>query len=206
MRYIIISGIALITVLLFSKLFIAINLDSMYDLFMTDKKEKALSQSELVQIGKPIYLVYCSSCHGSDGTGNQNRAQDHTKRIAKKTVLDVIKHGANNFRSIYPSGMPAGLISDKNAKEVAKYIANGMSGEAPKSWTKCATCHDKNGEGIPYIAPNIKVYSDQLVHSVLTNGKKGVIGRMPSFEGRFSDRQMQALAAYIRNLGKDNPK
>lgn len=199
MKYTIVGIITLVGTLLMSKLFIALNIVNFDETPIAH--ENTLSDTELAKIGKPIYQVYCSSCHGVDGKGNNGKAQDHTKRIAEKSVVHAIENGSNNFQSIYLSGMPTGLVNIKDAKEVAKYVAGGMKGIQPKAWAVCATCHDTNGEGIPFIAPNIKTYSDELVMTVLTNGKKGAIGRMPSFKGRFSDYQMKALAAHIRSLG-----
>ena len=196
MKYIIIGVVTLVGTLLMSKLLLAINLVHFDDTPIAE--EEKLSEEKLVQIGKPIYMVYCSSCHGTDGKGNNGKAQDHTKRIAKKSVLYVIDNGSNNFQTMYHSGMPAGLVINKNdAEEVAEYVAGGMKGNQPKAWTVCATCHDKSGKGIPFISPDIKEYSDELVSTVLTNGG------MPSFRGRFSDYQMKALAARIRSLGKE---
>lgn len=204
MKYLFIGGITLIATLLFSKLFLALNLVN----FPTYPKHsyeitKQSNKQELIQTGKSLYLVYCSSCHGKDSKGNHGKAQDHTKRIAEKSVLDVILHGSNNFKSLYPSGMPAGLLLKDEAKKVAKFVANGLQGKQPKGWAKCVTCHNENGEGIAYIAPNIKSYSNDFVATVLTNGKKGVIGTMPNFSGRLTKLQMEALASYIRSLNKE---
>lgn len=198
----IVGGIALIVTLLVSKLFLAINLVHFNKYPISPKLEEENSSEQLIKTGKSIYLVYCSSCHGKDGKGNNNKAQDHTKRIAKKSVIDIINNGSNNFKSIYPQGMPVGLINNNEAKEVAEYVANSLKGNKPKAWEICATCHSEDGKGIAFIAPNIKTYSDELVSTVLKNGKKGVIGTMSSFEGKFSKVQIQAVATYIRSLEK----
>jgi len=201
MKYLIIGVITLFITLLVSRVFMALNSDN-YNMYNTKSTQKShvKSTAKLEKTGKSIYLVYCSSCHGYDGKGNNDKAQNHTKRMAKKSVLDVIKNGSNNFTSLYPLGMPAGLISGDDAQKVADFVANGMRGERPKAWSKCVTCHDESGEGIAQIAPNIKTYSDELVETVLKNGKKGVIGIMPSFKGRLSDVQMKSLATYIRSI------
>ena len=203
MRYLIIGGIVLVITLLVSKVFMAINLVH-FNKYNTSLSSKLDMESirELEKTGKSIYLVYCSSCHGTNGKGNNGKAQDHTKRFAEKSVLDVIKNGSNNFKSLYPSGMPGGLIEEKDAKEVALFVANGLNGSKPKAWATCATCHDESGEGISFVAPNIKRYSDELVTTVLKNGKKGVIGTMPNFGDRLSEVQIKAIATHIRSLNK----
>ncbi len=202
MKYFVIGAVSLIITLLVSKVLMALNLVHFNNFTVIEPKEYSAKEKQIEQTGKSMYLVYCSSCHGYNGKGNNGKAQDHTKRIAEKSVLDVIQNGSNNFKSIYPAGMPANLINDKDAKKVAKYVASGLKGDKPKAWDKCATCHDDSGEGIAYIAPNIKTYTNDLVVTVLKNGKKGVIGTMPSFEGRLSDVQIKAIAAYIRSMNK----
>lgn len=203
MRYIITGAIVLVVSLLVSKVLMAVNLVhfNKYNVVKTSK-QNTTEHEQLLETGKGTYLVYCSSCHGKDGKGNNDKAQDHTKRIAKKSILDVIKNGANNFTSIYPSGMPANLVGKDDTKEIAEYVANGLKGQKPKAWTVCASCHDESGEGIAFIAPNIKIYSDEFVATVLKNGKKGVFGTMPSFDGRLSELQIKALANYIRSIQK----
>lgn len=201
MRYLIIGGFTLMAILLVSKIFLALDFVR-FDTYSSKSKAPKSPERELKIMGKQIYLVYCSSCHGSNGEGNNGKAQNHTNRISKKSVLDVIQNGSNNFNSLYPAGMPAGLIDGDDAKTVALYVASGFQGEKPKAWETCATCHNKNGEGIPFIAPNIKTYSDELVATVLTNGKKGAIGTMPNFKERLSEVQVKALATYIRSIAK----
>lgn len=203
MKYIIVTGITLIVTLLVSKILIAVELVH-FNKFGRENSSVLTKTEQLVNVGKSTYMVHCTSCHGKDGKGNDNKAQNHTKRIAEKSVLDVINNGSNNFKSIYPSGMPAGLLKEAEAKKVAKYVANGLKGKKPKGWKTCATCHDDSGEGINLIAPNIKFYSDDLVATVLSNGKKGVIGTMPNFKDRLSIREMKALATYIRSIQSES--
>lgn len=200
MRYILLGGIILVVTLLVSKIFVAINLVhfNKYPIMVTIKEED--SSQKLLDTGKSTYFVYCSSCHGKNGKGNNDKAQDHTKRMATKSVIDVIKNGSNNFKSVYPQGMPASLVTNQEAEEVAKYVVNSLKGDKPKAWTICATCHNEDGKGIAFIAPNIITYSDELIVTVLKNGKKGIIGTMPSFDGRLSESQIQAVATYIRSL------
>jgi cytochrome c oxidase cbb3-type subunit III len=203
MKYILIGAFTLIITLLLSKILMAINLIGINQ-YQTPNITLNSDETDIEQLrktGKSIYLVYCSSCHGKDGKGNRGKAQDHTKRIAKKSVLDIINNGSNNFTSIYPSGMPAGLVTKSEAKELAKYVAQGLKGDKPKSWASCASCHDETGKGIAYLAPSIKTYSNNFVTTVLSNGKKGVIGTMPSFAGRLTPIQMKAVATYIRSIG-----
>lgn len=203
MKYVLIGGFIFVISLLVFKVLTAINIvhfNKYPENITTITKES--TKKQLLETGESIYMVYCTSCHGQDGKGNNGKAHDHTKRIVSKSVLDVINNGSNNFTSIYPSGMPSNLVDKKDAKEIADYVATGLKDTKPKAWSKCATCHGEDGKGISYISPNIKNYSDHLVTTVLLNGKKGVIGTMPSFKGRLTDYQMKSVATYIRSLEK----
>jgi cytochrome c oxidase cbb3-type subunit 3 len=161
-----------------------------------------ISHEDLVGMGQSVFLVQCAPCHGVDAEGIDGKAQDLTKRIAKSSVLETIKNGANNFKSVYPGGMPAGMASGADAQEIAQYVAGGLKGKKPTAWSACSSCHGENGEGMPYVAPNLKTYSDELIATVLENGKKSSIGTMPSFKGRLSETQVKAVANYLRSLGE----
>jgi len=162
---------------------------------------KGIDQDGLREMGESVYLVQCAPCHGVDGKGINGKAHNFTKRIAKEQVLHVINNGANNFKSAYPGGMPAGMAYGEGAIKVADYVAGGMKGEAPAEFAACAGCHGADGAGMPFVAPSIKDYTDSLVTTVLHDGKKGSIGAMPSFTGRLSETQMKAVAEYIRSIG-----
>eukprot|EP00824_Muranothrix_gubernata_P017573 TRINITY_DN3592_c0_g2_i1.p1 TRINITY_DN3592_c0_g2~~TRINITY_DN3592_c0_g2_i1.p1 ORF type:complete len:224 (-),score=5.47 TRINITY_DN3592_c0_g2_i1:150-821(-) len=167
-----------------------------------ESKWANISDNDLVGMGQSVFLVQCAPCHGVDGEGINGKAQDLTKRISKESVLHVINNGANNFTSKYPGGMPAGMASGADAEEIATFVAGGMKGAKPAAWAACSSCHGENGEGMPFVAPNIKTYSDDLVLTVLKDGKKGIIGAMPNFEGRLTETQEKAVAAYIRSIGE----
>jgi cytochrome c oxidase cbb3-type subunit 3 len=159
------------------------------------------TKADLENMGQSVFLVNCAPCHGVDAEGIDGKAQDLTKRIAKSSVLETIKNGANNFKTAFPGGMPAGLVSGADAESVSAYVANGLNGKNDIYDNNCAACHGANGEGMAYVAPNIKTYSNDLVTSVLTDGKKSSIGIMPNFKGRLTDTQMNAVASYLRSIG-----
>ena len=167
-----------------------------------EEKFKNIDESGLRSMGESVYLVQCAPCHGVDAEGIDGKAQDLTKRISKASVLETINKGANNFKSVYPGGMPAGMASGADAEEIAAYVAGGLKGAKPAAWAACSSCHGENGEGMAYVAPNLKAYSNELVATVLKDGKKSSIGEMPSFEGRLSETQVKAVATYLRSIGE----
>ena len=168
-----------------------------------EKKWENPSEATLKAMGESIFLVQCSPCHGVDGEGIGGKAQNLTHRMAKEQVVHVIKNGANNLKTAYPAGMPPMMLTeDADINAVAEYVAGGFKGEQPAAYAVCSSCHGADGNGIEYVAPNIRAYDDALVMAVLKDGKKGAIGAMPSFDGRLNETQEKALAAYLRSLGE----
>jgi len=167
-----------------------------------ESKWNDISENDLEGMGQSVFLVQCAPCHGIDAEGIEGKAQDLTKRISKESVLHVINNGANNFKTDFPGGMPAGMAYGEDAEKIAEYVAGGLKGTAPVAFAACAGCHGENGEGMDYVAPNIKTYGDKVVASILKDGKKSLIGEMPSFDGRLSETQVKAVAHYLRSLGE----
>lgn len=167
-----------------------------------EQKWVNLSEDTLKAMGQSVYLVQCAPCHGVDAEGINGKAQNLTKRMSKEQVEYVIRNGANNFTQSFPAGMPPMMLQDdKDIADVSAYVANGFKGEQPAAFATCAGCHGETGEGMPMVGPNIKVYDDAIVTAVLKEGKKGLIGQMPSFNERLNETQEKALASYIRSLG-----
>ncbi len=169
------------------------------------------SKEDLLGMGEGVFLVQCSPCHGIDGTGIEGKAQDLTKRLLKKEVIDVINRGSAalgnpNGQLGYPLGMmPPGLLSGADAEAVAEYVANGFKGNdkgAELFQNTCASCHGPDGRGMNGMAPNLREYDDTIISHVLEHGKHGIIGRMPSFKGRLTPVQEKAVATYIRSLSE----
>jgi len=68
----------------------------------------------------------------------------------------------------------------------------------------CIDCHRRSGEGLPDVFPALKqnpfVMGDPTpVIQTILEGRKGKIGTMPSWQNKFSDQQIAAVATFIRN-------
>lgn len=164
-----------------------------------EEKHANPDQATLNQMGKSIFLVQCAPCHGITGDGMSGKAHDFTARMSKEQVLDVINNGQNQLG--YPMGaMPAGMAAGADAEAIAEYVAGGMKGEAPAMFAACVACHGADGKGNNGMAPNIAGYDDALIHNTLANGKKGIIGKMPSFKTMITPVQEKALTVYLQSL------
>jgi len=166
-----------------------------------EAKYKNIDEQGLTAMGESVFLVQCAPCHGVDAEGINNKAQNLTKRMSKAQVLDVIANGSSKLK--FPMGaMPAGMASGADADAIATWIANGSKGTPPAQFAACASCHGANAKGMGGMSPNLTTYGDTLVKNVLHIGKQGVIGTMPSFEGRLTATQIKAVGTYLRSIGE----
>jgi len=164
-----------------------------------DEKHKNADEKTLKNMGKSLYFVQCAPCHGNTGDGLSGKAHNFEKRMTKAQVLDVINNGSNQLG--YPMGMmPAGMASGKDAQEIAEYVANGLKGKVPMMYATCTSCHGEDSKGNAGMAPNLTAYDEVLIHQTLQNGKKGIIGKMPSFKTMITPIQEKALSIYIQSI------
>ncbi|MEJ2414761.1 MAG: c-type cytochrome [Sulfurimonas sp.] len=171
------------------------------------KKYADIKGNELIKMGESVFIAECKVCHGADGKGIDGKAANLHQRISAANVKNVVINGSNNQLLGTEMPMPDrnGLfnmdtgapITDAEIDAVASYVANGMKGEGADVFAAvCSSCHGADGKGMEYVAPDIAEFTPTLVTNVLNHGKKGVIGRMPSFS-RLNDKQIEAAAAYI---------
>ena len=153
----------------------------------------------LKEMGESIYLVQCQQCHGITGDGLSGKSHDFTTRMTKEQILDVIKNGSNQLG--YPMGMmPPGMAQGEQAEKIAAYVAGGMKGKQPAAFAACSSCHGIDGKGNNGMSPNLIAYDDALMSHTLQHGKKGIIGKMPSFKTLITPIQEKALTVYIQSL------
>jgi len=79
------------------------------------------------------------------------------KRLAiKNYVAKVIKEGSvGHGYSIGP--MAAGIVIGTDTVEISEYIANGMEGKQPQTYSEaCSACHGMYGQGNSGMSPNLK--------------------------------------------------
>jgi len=67
----------------------------------------------------------------------------------------------------------------------------------------CAQCHRSNGEGLPATFPALNKNPFVLgepspVIATVLNGRKGHLGRMPSWSDKLDDQQIAAVVTYLR--------
>ncbi|HIP20027.1 MAG TPA: cytochrome c oxidase subunit II [Sulfurimonas sp.] len=138
----------------------------------------------------------CKSCHAINSDKKLVGPTLQTRRLTKEQVLDVIENGQNKLG--YAMGeMPAGMATGADAEEIAVYVAGGMTGEQPASFASCSGCHGEDGKGQYGTAPSLVSYDVDLLRNVLKHGKKGMIGKMPSFP-YVTEEEVSAIAEYLQ--------
>lgn len=182
-----------------------------------EEKWKNLSDEDKIKMGQGIFLVKCSQCHGVNAEGINGKAQNLTHWGKVAGIMDVIKHGSAGLG--YMAGeMPALEVSSEDSELIAKYILSQISNAHIKfadmdaknlkrakdlfDSQTCSSCHGEDGKGADGMAADLSKYATaEFLKEVLTKGKKGHIGRMPSFDyANFSDTQIEALNAFINSL------
>lgn len=179
-----------------------------------------LNSEDKKEMGKNIFLVQCSSCHGITGDGMNGKAQNLTIWGSEEGLIEVITKGSKGLN--YPMGeMPSAAdngIEEADISAIAAYVASEISAikktENPQLIAKgkelfvtCTACHGEDGTGMidgQLVAPNLTKYgSADFVVDVLNRGKVGFIGEMPKFNnGILNELQKEAVGEYVISLSK----
>ena len=143
----------------------------------------------------------CNSCHSTSTDKIIYGPSLKTRSLTKDQVLDVINNGQDKLG--YATGaMPAGLATGADAEAISAYVAGGMKGDKPASFSKCSSCHGEDGSGKVYgmvMAPSLVNYDADLVRNVLKNGKKGRMTTMPAFPN-LSKEEVSEIAKYLQDI------
>ncbi len=192
--------------------------------------------------GKAIFAAKCAACHQATGlgggpypplAGNADVTADDTSALIT-TVLNgrsgPITVNGRSFSGTMPTWR--GQLSNAEIAAVLTYIRSAWTNRAavvtedqvaaaaaPKALsgaslfaTKCATCHQANGQGTaiyPPLAGNPDVTADDPKGMIATivNGRSGELkvngktfnGRMPTWKGTLSNAEIAAAATYVRS-------
>lgn len=169
--------------------------------------------------GKRLFLERCASCHaladaGATGTVGPNLddafAASRAQGFEESTFVEVVR-----WQIAFPGiglGMPADLVTGKDADDVAAYVGRYAgnpdvqpSGGGEITATKgseifaqagCGSCHALAAAGSSgTVGPNLDEAkpSKELVVDRVTNGQ----GAMPAFKDRLSEQQIQAVADFV---------
>jgi cbb3-type cytochrome c oxidase subunit III len=165
----------------------------------------------------------CASCHvlaaaGANGVIGPNLdeafAGDRKEGIKRETIQQVVLDQIRLAACVEPGNprrcMPRNLVTGKDAEDVAAYVAQvagnpsaaaggantAKSGKDVFLTAGCTGCHTlKDAGSTGTIGPNLdkaKPPRSRVIDRV-TNGK----GAMPSFKGKLTKQQIDAVASYV---------
>ena len=174
--------------------------------------------------GKQLFVDNCGQCHVLADAGTQGTlgpdldqafeaAREHG--FEESTIRDVVR-GQIAYPTAEPvtgePGMPANLVTGKDAADVAAYVASvaakpveedgGGDQAAPPSDPKalftqlCGACHVLADAGTTgTVGPSLDEAQPRLEPAIeqIRNGGGG----MPPFGGQLTDEQIRAVAEYV---------
>jgi cytochrome c oxidase cbb3-type subunit 3 len=175
-----------------------------------------------VSSGAAVFRTNCSQCHGSGAAGAKgypNLLDDDW--LWGGTFDDIaltVRHGIRNDTDddARYSQMPAyGDILESDEIDALVETVRGLAGEehdaslaaagAENFADNCAACHGETGAGdrelgAPNLTDAIWLYGGdrETLHDTITNARFGV---MPAWGPRLSDAQVNAVSAYVHQLG-----
>jgi mono/diheme cytochrome c family protein len=183
----------------------------------------ATQESGSASSGRQLFIESCGSCHALADAGTQGAigpdldqafaaAREHG--FEESTIRDVVR-GQIAYPTAEPvtgePGMPANLVTGKDAADVAAYVAavaakpveDGGDGQAaPPSDPKalftqlCGACHVLADAGTTgTIGPNLDEARPQLEAAIRQITEGG--GGMPPFGGQLTEEQIRAVAEYV---------
>jgi cytochrome c oxidase cbb3-type subunit 3 len=171
---------------------------------------------EANEMGKRLYLTYCSQCHGSTasgGPGFPNLTDNDWLWGGKPEQIQATI--ANGRTAVMPAWQA--ILGDNGVEEVAEYVIT-LSGRTPDDSAKaeagkalfatnCAGCHMPNGTGnqalgAPNLTDDIWLYggSKGAIVKTIAAGRNGV---MPAQKKLLGDDKVHLLAAYVYSLSND---
>ena len=188
-----------------------------------NNKWKNMDEPTLLQMGESVFNTQCVICHGINGKGQNGKAANLVDFGNAAHIEYVIRNGSTGLRKLNPAMPPQFEILGENeaerteaAKNVAAYVLT-LSGKEPTPGSNlekgkesymmsCFACHGASGKGmgpsddIPDFASDLTSYGTPMyIKEIISNGKNGYIGSMPSFKesGRLTDIQTEAVSHYL---------
>jgi len=84
----------------------------------------------------------------------QLEIEKQERKKIEQYVLTIISNGSKGHG--FPMGsMPQNMIKEQDAKIVARYVSEKLSGEQPASFAACSACHGEDGNGNNDMSPSL---------------------------------------------------
>jgi len=174
-----------------------------------------------VNAGAAVFRTNCSQCHGSGAAGAKGYPNllddDWLWGGDIEAVAYTVRHGVrNDTDDAHYSEMPAfgEFLEEEEIVQVVNHVLSltGQEHNADLATAgavvfeeNCASCHMEDGtgdrdQGAPNLTDAIWLYGGdaETITATVTTSRFGV---MPAWGPRLSDAQVNAVAAYVHQLG-----
>lgn len=179
-----------------------------------------------IQSGRSTFITFCSQCHGAGAAGNAGYPNlldnDWLWGGTLEDIHYTLEHGirADDNEDTRYSEMPAFGEDYLSKEEIDQVVAYVMSlspvtkADADTALVadgavlyadNCSSCHMEDGsgdraQGAPNLTDAIWLFGDtkDTLTEIVTDGPYGV---MPSWKGKLTDSQINAVTAYVHQLG-----
>lgn len=178
-------------------------------------------QSYARNAGAAVFRTNCSQCHGSGAAGAKgypNLLDDSWLWGGDiESIAYTVRHGIRNETDdARYSQMPAfgEILSEEEIAQAVAYVQQLSGQDADPALAaagetvfmdNCAACHMEDGtgdreQGAPNLTDAIWLYGgdEATLTETITNSRFGV---MPAWGPRLSDAEVNAVAAYVHQLG-----
>lgn len=172
-----------------------------------------------VRLGEKIFKESCNGCHMLRGEGGET-ASDFTNFGAREWVSELLKNPKDAKYFKESGAMPPVKLPDESLLDMAEFLLS-QSGNLLNMNTdrlergkelvlkgNCVICHPFGDKEAKKVAPNLTGYlSETWLKEFIKNPADlkfyGARNKMPAFEGKFTDRELDALIQYLFTLSKD---
>ena len=162
--------------------------------------------------GSRLFAAQCKSCHKAEGSGGDS-APDLTGYMSHPWVQSLLLNPSKPefYGRALAVTMPAADVTEEELKILVHYVLSlGGQASAPDSAAKlfeengCSDCHARRGEA-PRRGPSLDGFGSRpwLRSIILTPGaatRFGEANRMPAFEGRLTDSEVDDLLTYLLSM------
>lgn len=191
-----------------------------YAKYQNEPIDKLVNNKDAVEMGRHLFLTYCTACHGSDAGGGPGfpnlRDNDWLYGGEPETIQTTIMGGR---QGMMPTAEQNNLHGETDINNAAQYVLSlsgrphdaAAAAEGQKIFMQiCIACHGPEGKGTPALgAPNLTdsiwLYggSEEKIKETITKGRQG---RMPAHGELLGEAKVHLLATYVYSLSKENMK
>lgn len=187
-----------------------------YDKFMKMDVAAVAADKEATEMGRRLFLTYCSQCHGSDAKGAKgfpNLADsDWQWGGAPEQIVATIGQGRVGMMPPFAHLGEAAIVDLANyVRSLGGYqhdAAAAARGAEAFVGNGCVGCHGMDAKGNPLMgAPNLtdKTWLYGSGEAEIVAGiTKGRQNKMPAWQQFLGDAKVHVLSAYVYGLSNKN--